>query len=553
MQQKLGTVIQSPDKLFDISAANLPGDGIGREVAAEAIALLEQAGRLSGRPIFNFQHFLHLGARYMEDTGQSWTPAERDFIVNEAQAFFMIALEPVRKEAGFPEAKRFQHMEEIILQGGRVGKATNINMRPVVEPHPDFRLTHTPQTGGFRLFLTKGDSSEELLPAGFESSADGKTCVVTECHRREDYRSAIRNGIAATQEESLGQPAAGTLLGGVSKWNVLKHAHRMAMVGAFEDLAEEISNAVGAGCNPRLLTDSFCELLVRAPEKAPRILVSDATHGALLSPMLEALNAGAREPLTKQVNLVIVRENIEGMYRQIGEVIEEVGGQPQAVTQKGIFTERMIREVVDAGIEIAIDRKNRGLDQGVRAITVVLPESWPVAAELWKEIALKVGEEKYYPVKFMNGSEFLLRCVTDPDSIAQGVYVASNMLGDIIGDAAAGLVGGLGVPATHNFNYARHGFRHTGMTTSEPLGGTAPDIAGKGIANPIAALLTAGAMLRYYGHPELEDNLLRAIHDVTERSPELRTPDIGGPSRDTATKEFGSAIRKRFAEITNGR
>jgi len=110
------------------------------------------------------------------------------------------------------------------------------------------------------------------------------------------------------------------------------------------------------------------------------------------------------------------------------------------------------------------------------------------------------------------------------------VIVTNNLYGDILSDLGAGLVGGLGLAASANLHPGRAGL-------FEPVHGSAPPLAGKGVANPMAAVLTGALMLEQLGHPEAARDLERAVKDTLAKG--VRTPDIGGKA---TTKEVAEAV-----------
>jgi tartrate dehydrogenase/decarboxylase/D-malate dehydrogenase len=127
------------------------------------------------------------------------------------------------------------------------------------------------------------------------------------------------------------------------------------------------------------------------------------------------------------------------------------------------------------------------------------------------------------------------RIVREPASL--DVVVASNLFGDILTDLAAAIQGGMGMAASANL---APGSDTTGLF--EPVHGSAPDIAGRGIANPAGAIWSASLLLDHLGEPEAASALLRALEDVCRNGP--RTPDIGGTA---STRAVGEAVAERAA------
>ena len=119
------------------------------------------------------------------------------------------------------------------------------------------------------------------------------------------------------------------------------------------------------------------------------------------------------------------------------------------------------------------------------------------------------------------------------------VFAADNILGDVCGDAAAALVGGMGIPATDQVNTTGE----TGKHFYEPLHGSAPDIAGTGRANPTATMLTVGELWRGRNLMSLRQALHTGLRDVLSAG--IRTPDMGGTA---TTQQYGDAVIKAFLQ-----
>jgi isocitrate/isopropylmalate dehydrogenase len=154
--------------------------------------------------------------------------------------------------------------------------------------------------------------------------------------------------------------------------------------------------------------------------------------------------------------------------------------------------------------------------------------------KLWQDVFEEVAAA--YPdveSEWMNADALAMRFVTEPERF--DVVVAPNLFGDLITDLSATLLGGLGMAPGGNIAPG-------GISMFEPPHGTAPDIAGKGIANPIAALLTAGLMLEELGEAEAARLLAEAVAQVVKEGQAL-TPDVGGKA---STQEVGDAVAKRI-------
>ncbi len=147
---------------------------------------------------------------------------------------------------------------------------------------------------------------------------------------------------------------------------------------------------------------------------------------------------------------------------------------------------------------------------------------------LWREVFSKKGKENGMNVDFMFVDAMAMALVRRPERF--GVVATPNMFGDILTDLGAEIMGGLGMAASGNIN-------PRGVSMFEPVHGSAPDIAGKGVANPIAAILAAKLMLEQLGRPDLGKLVEFAVKRAM--SEKMVTPDLGGKLR---TKEVGTYI-----------
>jgi len=159
--------------------------------------------------------------------------------------------------------------------------------------------------------------------------------------------------------------------------------------------------------------------------------------------------------------------------------------------------------------------------------------------KLWDEVVKEVAED-YGEIELESNFIDALAAyfVMRPESFE--VVVASNLFGDILTDLGAALVGGLGVSPSGNINPDR-----TFPSMFEAIHGSAPDIAGKGIANPIAQIWSAALMLDHLGRPDLSTAIVDAIEQVLQEGRVL-TPDLGGTS---TTQELGSAIAEKVQQL----
>ena len=231
----------------------------------------------------------------------------------------------------------------------------------------------------------------------------------------------------------------------------------------------------------------------------------------------------------EDVDIVLVRENTEGLY--IGfETFISVGGDPRAVAQSTAIVTRIgCERIVRYAFEYA-------LRHGRRQVTVVHKANiLKTVSGLFLDVAREVAEE-YHGRVAMNDviiDACAMKLVLDPRQF--DVMVTTNMFGDILSDEIAGLVGGLGLAPGANIG--------TNGALFEAVHGSAPDIAGQGVANPTALLLAACMMLDHLGDLATGARVRTAV-ERTLRDDGVRTRDVGGHA---STDEFTDAVVRRLA------
>jgi tartrate dehydrogenase/decarboxylase / D-malate dehydrogenase len=241
------------------------------------------------------------------------------------------------------------------------------------------------------------------------------------------------------------------------------------------------------------------------------------------------LLAGLSSPLANRgaadIDMVCVRENSEGEYSGVGGRIHR--GTPHEVAQQvGVFTRHGIERIVRYGFEIAARRDRKMLASATKSNALTH------SMVLWDEVAEIV--QKDYPLveyRKYHVDALAARMITHPQTL--DVMVTSNLFGDILTDIGSAISGSLGIAPGANINPER---RFPSMF--EPIHGSAPDIMGKGIANPIGAIWAAALMLDHLGRRDLHDKVLGAVERVVA-SGKVRTPDLGGTSK---TKDVADAI-----------
>ena len=228
---------------------------------------------------------------------------------------------------------------------------------------------------------------------------------------------------------------------------------------------------------------------------------------------LRNLNAG-------DLDWVIVRENSEGEYAGNGGRVHR--GLPEEVaTETAVFTRAGVERIMRFAFDLAAKRPRKHLT------VVTKSNAQRHGMVLWDEIAAEIAGD-FPSVRWDKElvDAMTTRMVLKPRTI--DVVVATNLHADILSDLAAALAGSLGIAPTANLNPER---KFPSMF--EPIHGSAFDIMGKGIANPVATFWTASMMLEHLGERPAAERLMRAVERVTA-APELHTPDLGGKATTRA-------------------
>src|SRR5437762_4028386 len=239
---------------------------------------------------------------------------------------------------------------------------------------------------------------------------------------------------------------------------------------------------------------------------------------------------GVTSPLANRgpadIDMVCVRENSEGEYAGIGGRIH-AGTPHEAVEQAGLFTRKGIDRIARYAFELAAKRPRRELASATKS------NALQHSMVLWDTVVDEVRKD-YPQVNFRkyHVDALAARMVTHPQTV--DVIVASNLFGDILTDLGAAISGSLGMAPSGNINPER---KYPSMF--EPIHGSAPDIAGKGVANPIGAIWAGAMMLEHLGERDAATRIVAAIEQVLAAGA-VRTPDLGGKA---TTKEMAAAIR----------
>ncbi len=230
----------------------------------------------------------------------------------------------------------------------------------------------------------------------------------------------------------------------------------------------------------------------------------------------------------RDVDFVVLRENTEGVYTDAGGVFKQ-GTPDEIATQEDINTRKGVERIIRYAFEYC--QKHTKLDGSSRSKVLMCDKSNAMthAGGLWQRVFKEVSAE--YPkitAQHMYVDALCMQMVRDPRQF--DVIVTNNMFGDIITDLAAGLQGGLGMAASGNI--------HPGKTSMfEPVHGSAPPIAGKNLANPFGAILTAAMMLRHLGSAKEADKIEAVVLEAVRQK--KTTQDIGG---SLGTREAGEWI-----------
>lgn len=220
------------------------------------------------------------------------------------------------------------------------------------------------------------------------------------------------------------------------------------------------------------------------------------------------------------IDMWIVRENTEGEYSSVGGRMYP-GTEREIVIQETVMSRHGVDRVLRYAFDLAQSRDARHLTSATKSngIAITMP-FWDERVEEMAKAYPEVRTDKYH-IDILTA-----QFVMNPDRF--DVVVASNLFGDILSDLGPACTGTIGVAPSGNINPDR-----TGPSLFEPVHGSAPDIAGKGIANPIGQIWSASMMLEHLGEVKAAQAIMRAIETVLA-DPKLRTADLKGEA-DTAT------------------
>ena len=239
--------------------------------------------------------------------------------------------------------------------------------------------------------------------------------------------------------------------------------------------------------------------------------------------------------LPGDVDFYVVRENTEGEYSSIGGKIFE-GTDRETVIQETVMTRTGVDRILKYAFELAQSRPKKHLTSATKSngISISMPYWDERVAEMASGYA-SVEVDKYH-IDILTAN-FVLH----PDWF--DVVVASNLFGDILSDLGPACTGTIGIAPSGNINPERRF-----PSLFEPVHGSAPDIAGRGIANPIGQIWSASMMLEHLGEKAAGAAVMTAVEDVLARGGEILTPDMGGSA---TTKSLGEEVCKQFQTNTS--
>jgi tartrate dehydrogenase/decarboxylase/D-malate dehydrogenase len=276
---------------------------------------------------------------------------------------------------------------------------------------------------------------------------------------------------------------------------------------------------LGAVGHPELAPDVSVWSLVLPLRKALDLYVN-------LRPVRAWTGVESAVKNVESTDLVVVRENTEGEYSGIGGRVHS-GSDNEIATDVAVHTRRAIRRVARHAFDLARAR-------GQRLTLVTKSNVSRHGYALWDEVVDELGAAEYGDVPWDKGyvDAMAARLIERPTSL--GVLLCSNLFGDILSDGAAPLAGGLGMVPSANVSPDTDS-----PGVFEPVHGSAPDIAGRGIANPMACILSGAMLLRANGLDAAASSLEDAV-GVAVQVDEGRTPDIGGRA---TTRSAGEVVR----------
>lgn len=249
--------------------------------------------------------------------------------------------------------------------------------------------------------------------------------------------------------------------------------------------------------------------------------------------LLKGITSPLAGRTAEDIDFFVIRENVEGEYSEIGGRVYQ-GTPDEVVSQQSIFTRRGVDRILKYAFELAQTRPRRKVTSATKSNGII--HTMP----FWDECFAKMGEQ--YPD--ISTDQYHIDILTahfvqHPDWF--DVVVGSNLFGDILSDLGPAVAGSIGIAPSANINPEREF-----PSMFEPVHGSAPDIAGRGIANPIGQIWSGAMMLEHLGHADAAACIIAAIEAVIAK-PECRTADMGGTAN---TVHCGDALARAILDGT---
>jgi len=320
--------------------------------------------------------------------------------------------------------------------------------------------------------------------------------------------------------------AAGKKHGATFEWNRLpwnsalyKKAGHIMPPDGFETLKKHDAILFGAVGDPEIPdTIPVHQLLLPMRRKFDQYVNLRPAY------LFDGVQSPLRDKAAGSIDMLVYRENTEGEYAPVGGRLYD-GTPPEVAIQTAVFTRRGCERIIRAAFEAARTRKKK-------LTSITKSNAMVYSMSLWDDAAKAVARD--YPDVKMSSllvDAAAMDFVRKPETF--DVVVASNLFGDILTDLSAIVTGSVGLASSANINPER-----TFPSLFEPVHGSAPDIAGKGIANPLAAVLSAALMLDHLKEKSAADAVRNAVKMVLKEKRAL-SPDLGGKAKTT---EVGDAV-----------
>jgi 3-isopropylmalate dehydrogenase len=295
--------------------------------------------------------------------------------------------------------------------------------------------------------------------------------------------------------------------------------------GALEMLTRDFDAILaGAFGDPRVKTNQHAEDILLGMRRGLDLYINQRPV-RLLAAHLTPL----RDRKAEEIDFVVFRENTEGAYCGAGGILKK-GTPDEIATQEELNTRHGVERIIVAAFDYA-------RAHGRRRVTMADKSNVQrFGGDLWQRVFKEVAA-RYAEIESNHQYVDAMAMFMVLDPTQYEVIVTNNLFGDILTDLGAALQGGLGLAASGNIHPGR-------VSLFEPVHGSAPPLAGKGVANPVGSILTAAMMLEYLGY----DAASRAVEEAVRSSIEARetTRDLGGT---LSTAEAGAAIRSRIKEV----